>query len=67
MLEVGRQCDSKNASIGSIVDKEVLEENMRINCIPRSFSSMTVDDYDNFLKQRRKLMAEKIKDYYYSL
>ena len=25
---------------------------------------MNIDDYDNFLKQRRILMAKKIKDYY---
>jgi len=28
---------------------------------------MTKDDYPEFLRQRRKLMAEKIKAYYFSL
>jgi hypothetical protein len=28
---------------------------------------MTLDHYDEFLKERRKLMAEKMKEYYFSL
>ena len=27
----------------------------------------TIADYTNFLEMRRKLMAEKIRDYYFSL
>jgi len=67
MLEVNEQCASGNATIGSIVDKDLLKENLRINCIPEGFENMTVSDFDEFLKQRRILMANKIKEYYYSL
>jgi hypothetical protein len=28
---------------------------------------MTVENYGEFLEQRRKLMAQKMKNYYYSL
>ena len=42
-------------------------ENLKINCIPESLYLMNVDDYDSFLKQRRILMAKKIKDYYNTL
>ena len=61
------QCNTKEATIGSILDREVLEENLRINCIPQGFSKMSIENFDDFLKQRRILMAQKIKEYYYSL
>ncbi len=67
MSEINNQCESGNATIGSILDKELLKTNMEANCIPENFERMTVDDYDEFLKQRRILMAKKIKKYYYSL
>lgn len=67
MLEVNEQCKNGVATIGSITDKESLKENLRINCIPEGFETMTVDNFDEFLKARRILMANKIKEYYYSL
>lgn len=67
MLEVNEQCKNGVATIGSITDKESLKENLRINCIPEGFETMTVDNFDDFLKARRILMANKIKEYYYSL
>ncbi len=42
-------------------------ENLRMNCIPETIFSMDIDKYNEFLMQRRLLMAKKIKDYYYSL
>ena len=67
MLEINEQCENGNATIGSIVEKDLLKENLRINCIPEEFENMTVSDFDEFLKERRKLMAKKVKEYYYSL
>lgn len=67
MLEVKNQCENGNATIGSIIDKNLLQENLRVNCIPTGFNTMTVDNFDEFLKQRRILMSNKIKEYYYSL
>ena len=67
MQEIVNQCENKNATIGSIIDNDTLKENLRTNCIPDNFYLMTVNDYEDFLKQRRILMAKKIKDYYYSL
>ena len=67
MLEVNNQCSNGVATIGSIVDKEILKENLKINCIPEGFENMTVENFEEFLKQRRILMANKIKEYYYSL
>ena len=67
MQEVNNQCNNGIATIGSIVDKETLKENLLLNCIPKGFDNMTVENFDEFLKQRRVLMAKKIKEYYYSL
>lgn len=44
-----------------------LIENLNMNCIPHNIQEMEVDTYNDFLAERRKLMAIKIKKYYYSL
>ena len=46
---------------------EELKENFKMNCIPAGLENMTVENYSEFLAQRRKLMAEKIKKYFKSL
>lgn len=61
------QCDSKEMKFGNITDINLLKENLNINCIPENIISMNVDHYEDFLLERRKLMAKKIKNYYYSL
>ena len=51
-------------------DFEVLKElieNLKSNCIPLDITKMGHHDYLSFLEQRRKLMALKIKNYYYKL
>ncbi|SET00477.1 GmrSD restriction endonuclease domain-containing protein [Anaerobranca gottschalkii] len=54
-------------SITGIENLEELKENMKENCIPESIFEMEVGDYEQFLNERRKLMAQKIKKYYFSL
>lgn len=61
------QCETKKAEVGSIIDKDELMRNLAANCIPSGIFDMGLGDYDNFLIERRKLMAEKIKKYYESL
>ena len=65
--EVLSQCESKVAKYGNITELEVLHNNLFTNCIPETIFTMTVEQYDEFLLSRRKMMAEKIKNYYYSL
>ena len=67
MAEVIAQCNGGDNVYGAISNMDDLKKNMAENCIPEGFINMTVDDYDDFLKQRRVLMAKKIKDFYYSL
>lgn len=58
------QCDTGKTKIGTIFDKDLLMENLDVNCIPRNIVSMTAKDYQEFLLERRKLMAKKIRKYY---
>lgn len=67
MTEVIKQCNGEPNKYGAIESLDDLKKNMEENCIPKSFINMNIDNYDEFLKQRRILMARKIKDYYYSL
>ncbi len=62
-----QQCETGEIIYGNITDKEALVENMRQNCIPESIVTMNHENYESFLFERRKLMAQKIKDYYYKL
>ena len=62
-----KQCDSQELKYGAINSISELHENLQSNCIPKTVFEMNVENYDEFLLQRRKLMAEKMKEYYYSL
>jgi hypothetical protein len=61
------QCDGGPLAYGAINSQQVLRENLAANCLPEAALVMTTADYPEFLRQRRKLMAEKIKTYYFSL
>jgi pantothenate kinase len=52
---------------GNINDKEKLLENLAANSIPENIVTMDYKHYEEFLLERRKLMAKKIQGYYYSL
>ena len=58
--------DSKHP-IGKITDKEQLAINLEQNCIPEGFENLAIEDYDGYLKSRRRLMVAKIEKYYKSL
>lgn len=67
MKKVMNQIGNQDPYIGAITTKEGLEESFKQNCIPEEFVNYTVDNYFDFLHQRRYLMAQKIKEYYFSL
>ena len=52
---------------GDIADEGTLLSSLKANCIPEGIFEMGADDYENFLAQRRFLMARKIRNYYESL
>ncbi len=64
---VYEQCNSKEMKFGNITDVTTLEQNLKTNCIPQNIIELEVANYESFLLERRKLMAKKIKDYYFSL
>jgi len=65
--DVLAQCNGGVLKYGAITSREVLAENLHANCLPESVLTMTKDDYPEFLRQRRRLMAQKIKAYYFGL
>ena len=64
---LGRQCENGGARYGAITDANDLRANLQAHCIPQGMDEVDVCDYDGFLKERRLLMAGKIRDYYKSL
>ena len=67
MAEVYNQCNTKKPVYGGITDVDILRDNLKQNCIPDGFEKMRIEDYEVFLEERRKLMAEKIRAYYFTL
>ena len=61
------QCSTGVIKCGAITDIDQLKANLAVNCIPFEVTTMDYTEYENFLEERRKLMAKKIKDYYYAL
>lgn len=61
------QCHTKVPQYGGIIDLDRLQANLAEHCIPSGMESKSLEDYDDFLQERRKLMALKIRDYYRSL
>jgi hypothetical protein len=64
--QMSKRTSNQNYICG-ITSKEELQENFRMNCIPSDFGNMAAEDYDTFLNKRRKLIAQKIREYYESL
>jgi hypothetical protein len=75
LKRVGRWADYSNSY--STMDNDYIEsvwwvlkelnKNLEQHCIPKNIFEMKIDDYETFLEGRRKLIAAKIKDYYFSL
>ena len=65
--ELENQCNGGELKYGAIDNINELNKNLNSHCIPESTFNMNIDNYEDFLEQRRKLMAQKMKNYYYSL
>lgn len=64
MAQVKEQCTGGNAVYGGIDSLEKLKVNMAANCIPEDIFDMDYTRFEEFLEQRRHLMAQKIQQYY---
>jgi hypothetical protein len=64
---INKQIEDDNKLVSGISNQNELIENLKSNCVPESIMTMEIEDYQEFLIQRRKFMAQKIKNYYFTL
>ena len=67
MSQVKSDINSSITNISTIDDQDSLLSNLKENDIPENIFNLTHENYFEFLEERRKLMAKKIKDYYFSI
>lgn len=65
LQEAEARCQNGTTQIGLINDINKFYENLETNCVPREALKMDHTSYGEFLEKRRKMMAAKIKKYYY--
>jgi hypothetical protein len=65
--EIIAQIETGKLKYGGIKDITELRTNFEENCIPLAMLDSGVMSYQNFLEERRKLMAQKMKRYFQSL
>ena len=65
--EVADQCNGGKKKYGGITSADDLRANLRVHCLPESLLDGEIPAYDDFLEERRKLMAQKIKTWFEAL
>jgi hypothetical protein len=65
--ELAQQCDGGAKKYGGITEFDEMRTNLRMNCLPESLLEGTIPAYDDFLEERRKLMALRIKQWFEAL
>jgi len=65
--ELLSQASSGKDAYGTITNEDQLRNNFTMHCIPDGMNDKTIEHYNGFLRERRKLMAQKIKKYYQNL
>ena len=62
------QCAGGETMYGGITDHDTLRSNLiKDCCVPLDVIGMSIEDFPTFLEQRRKLIAQRLKEYYFSL
>lgn len=64
---INTQMQYNNRLVSGLSTEQELMDNLKMNCVPIEIIEMNIDDYNDFLTLRRKLMAIKMKEYYFSL
>ena len=67
MSNMKSQISGAGSYYGNINNAEDLDANLSENCIPKDIVEMNVSNYNEFLSERRIMMAQYIKEYYQSL
>ncbi len=65
--EVAAQCNGGSKRYGGITDAQNLRENLSDHCLPASLLDGVIPAYDEFLEERRRLMALKMKAWFETL
>ena len=65
--ELAEQCSGGPKRYGGITQMTELRANLSVSCLPESLLDGKNLDFDDFLEQRRQLMAQKTKAYFSSL
>jgi len=66
-FEIIENCKKGVSQYGAIVDSAELERNFIMHCLPDGMEEKEIDDYNDFLVERRRLISNKIMDYYKKL
>jgi len=61
------QCDGGKVKYGGITSLASMKANLRVHCLPPALLDGEVPEYDEFLAKRRKLMAQKIREWFEGL
>lgn len=64
---LGDILSGNNNHHSDIVNEAEMVNNFEDNAVPKILLQAEVDDYDEFLRQRQRLMAEMVRDYYKGL
>jgi hypothetical protein len=68
LQEAKNRClNGDNTNTGLLNDIDKFYANLEANCVPSEAVDMDYTSYEVFLEKRRKMMADKIKKYYYAL
>ena len=61
------QIQDSSRQVSGLSTQQELLDNLQMNAVPAEIMQMSINNYNDFLTARRKLMAIKIKEYYHSL
>lgn len=65
--EIAEQCNGGKKKYGGITEASDLRRNLRAHCLPESLINGEAPTYDDFLDQRRRLMALKLQGWFEGL
>lgn len=65
--DLAEQCNGGKKKYGGITDIAEMRANLRTSCLPESLLDGEIPSYDDFLEERRKLMAGKMKRWFEGL
>lgn len=67
MAIINSSFGSAQPGLSGINTSEALQANLAASCVPASIVDLDADSYNDFLADRRQLMALKVRDYYWGL